>query len=72
MTRASAALASHTVPQTVLPDSVCDPWSSTPAHASAIRSIWQLLPSRRRDCHFDDTTPLLSLLKYLIKVEGLQ
>ena len=29
------------------------------------------LHSRRRDCHFDDT-PFLSLLKHLIKVEGVQ
>ena len=29
------------------------------------------LCSRRRDCHFDDT-PFLSLLKHLIKVEGVQ
>ena len=29
----------------------------------------QVQPSRRRDCHFDDT-PCLSILKHLLKVEG--
>ena len=49
-------------------------WASAASSAAgssdrlAVQSAGSL-PSRRRDCHFDDT-PFLSLLKDLIKVEG--
>ena len=45
------------------------PFGCSAASSSAVKSTVGTTPSRRRDCHFDDT-PCVSLLIHLLKVEG--